>query len=168
MSRIIRVEKAKYDGTIQAAWDSELLDHAGSLLRSVVPGGKPVYVLDRSRWIKSGQTTCAVELYFEDRWYNVWHVRDDTQELWYCNVAMPASFDGQTLRWVDLDIDIRCYRGGAPEVLDEDEFEQHRIELSYPDDVVERALAARDEALRLAQDRAFPFDYETQIASLRR
>ena len=168
MSRIIRIEKAKYDGTIQAAWDSELLDHAGSLLRSVVPGGKPVYVLDRSRWIESGQTTCAVELYFEDRWYNVWHVRDDTQELWYCNVAMPASFDGQTLRWVDLDIDIRCYRDGAPEVLDEDEFEQHRVKLGYPADVVERALAARDEALRLAQARAFPFDYDTQIGTLRR
>ena len=39
MSRTIRVEKAKYDGNIQAAWESELLDHAGSLLRSVVPGG---------------------------------------------------------------------------------------------------------------------------------
>ena len=168
MPRIIRIEKAKYDGTIQAAWDSELLDHAGALLRSVVPGGKPVYVLDRSRWIKSGQTTCAVELYFEDRWYNVWHVRDSTQELWYCNVAMPASFDGQTLRWVDLDIDIRCYRDGTPEVLDEDEFEQHRVELGYPAEVVERALAARDEALRLAQARVFPFDYETQIGTLRR
>ncbi len=168
MSRTIRVEKAKYDGTVQAAWESELLDHTGDLLRSVVPGGRPVYVLDRSRWVKSGETTCAVELYFADRWYNVWHVRDDTMELWYCNVAMPAEFDGETLRWVDLDIDIRCYRDGAPEVLDEDEFEQHRVELGYPDEVVERALAARDEALRLAQERVFPFDYETQISALRR
>ena len=168
MPRTIRVEKTKYDGTIQAAWESRLLDHTGSLLRSVVPGGAPVYVLDRSRWVKSGRTTCMVELYFEDRWYNVWHVRDGTTELWYCNVALPATFDGQTLRWVDLDIDVRCYRDGAPEVLDEDEFEQHRVELGYPAEVVERALAARDEALRLAQERVFPFDYETQISALRR
>ena len=172
MPRTIRVEKAKYDGTIQAAWESELLDHAGSLLRSVVPGGRPVYVLDRSRWVQSGETTCAVELYFEDRWYNVWHFPDDathlwSTHLWYCNVALPASFDGKTLRWVDLDIDIRCYRDGVPEVLDEDEFEQHRVELGYPDEVVEGALAARDEALRLARERAFPFDYETQISALR-
>ncbi len=167
MPRTIRVEKAKYDGTVQAAWESELLNHAGSLLRSVVPGGRPVYVLDRSRWVQSGQTTCAVELYFEDRWYNVWHFRDGATELWYCNVAMPASFDGKTLRWIDLDIDIRCYRDGVLEVLDEDEFEQHRVELAYPDEIVERALAARDEALRLAQERAFPFDYETQIGALR-
>ena len=174
MPRTIRVEKAKYDGTIQAAWESELLDHAGSLLRSIVPGGRPVYVPDRSRWVESGKTTRAVELYFEDRWYNVWHFPDDTTDplwfkvLWYCNVALPASFDGKTLRWVDLDIDIRCHRDGVPEVLDEDEFEQHRVEFGYPDEVVERALAARDEALRLAQARVFPFDYETQISALRR
>ena len=165
MSRTIRVEKAKYDGTIQAAWKSELLDHAGSLLRSVVPSGKPVYVLDRSRWVKSGKTTCAVELYFEDRWYNVWHLHDTTTALWYCNVSLPAEFDGETLRWVDLDIDIQCYPDGSLEVLDEDEFEQHRVELGYPDEVVEGALAARDEALRLAQERVFPFDYETQISA---
>ena len=42
------------------------------------------------------------------------------------------------------------------------------FELGYPDEVVEGALAARDEALRLAQERAFPFDYETQISALRR
>ena len=168
MPRTIRVEKSKYDGTIQAAWKSELLDHAGSLLRSVVPGGSLVYVLDRSRWVESGKTTRAVELYFEDRWYNVWHFPDDPTHLWYCNVALPASFDGKTLRWVDLDIDIRCYRDGVPEVLDEDEFEQHRVELGYPAEIVEGALAARDEALRLARERAFPFDYEAQISALRR
>ena len=137
-------------------------------------GGGRCTCWTRSRWVQSGQTTCAVELYFEDRWYNVWHFRDDTTDplwfkvLWYCNVALPASFDGETLRWVDLDIDIRCYRDGAPEVLDEDEFEQHRVELGYPAEVVERALAARDEVLRLAQERVFPFDYETQISALRR
>ena len=41
-------------------------------------------------------------------------------------------------------------------------------ELGYPAEVVERALAARDEALRLAQARVFPFDYETQISALQR
>ena len=80
---------------------------------------------------------------------------------------MPARFDGATIRWVDLDIDIRCYLDGSLEVLDEDEFAQHRVELGYSDEVVEHALAARDEMLRLARAGAFPFDHETQIKLLR-
>ena len=35
--------------------------------------------------------------------------------------------------------------------------------MSIPDEVVERALAARDEVLRLGKIDTFPFDYETQM-----
>ena len=108
----------------------------------------------------------AIEIYFTDRWYNVWHFREHTtyQNLWYPNIAMLARFDGQTLQWVDLDIDIRCYLDSSLRVLDEDEFEQNRIEMGYPSEVVDRALAARDEVLQLGKDGSFPFDHETQIA----
>jgi protein associated with RNAse G/E len=76
---------------------------------------------------------------------------------------MPAEFDGLTLHWVDLDIDIRCYLDGSIRVLDEDEFRQNRDLMSYPEEVVDRALAARDEILNLAKGGDFPFDHEVQI-----
>ena len=79
-------------------------------------------------------------------------------------MAAPASFDGDELHWVDLDIDVRCYLDGSLRVLDEDEFERNRVEMAYPDELVTQALAARDEVLRLGREGAFPFDYETQIA----
>ncbi len=107
----------------------------------------------------------AIEIYFTDRWYNVWHLREHTTypNLWYSNIAMPAKFDGKTLRWVDLELDVRCYLDGSLRVLDEDEFEVNRLEMGYTDEVVERALAALDEVLRLGKEGTFPFDYETQI-----
>ena len=165
--RTIRIEKTKYDGTVQRFCDGQLLDHVGSVLRVKVPAGTPVYVTRKERWVKSGST--ALHCYFENRWYNVWHLREHivAPNLWYANVAMPARFDGATIRWVDLDIDIRCHLDGSLEVLDEDEFAQHRVELGYSDEVVERALAARDEMPQLARAGAFPFDHETQIGALR-
>ena len=165
--RTIRIEKTKYDGTVQRFCDGQLLDHVGSMLRVKVPAGTPAYVTREDRWVKSGDT--ALHCYFENRWYNVWHLREHivAPNLWYANVAMPARFDGATIRWVDLDIDIRCHLDGSLEVLDEDEFAQHRVELGYSDEVVERALAARDEMLQLARAGAFPFDHETQIGALR-
>ncbi len=107
----------------------------------------------------------SIEIYFTDRWYNVLHLREHTAypNLWYSNIAMPARFDGKTLQWVDLDIDIRCYLDGSLQVLDEDEFEQNRVEMGYPSEVVECALTARDEVLRLGREGTFPFDHETQI-----
>jgi protein associated with RNAse G/E len=75
---------------------------------------------------------------------------------------MPCQFDGSVLRWVDLDIDIVCYADGSIVVKDEREFEEHTTLLAYPDQVVERALAARDELLCLAQASEFPFKRESR------
>lgn len=158
----VSVVSTKYDETPRDRYEAQLLDHQGPIVRLRVPAGTPTYG-------KYGQIVeaedNAIEIYFTDRWYNVWHFREHTtyDNLWYSNIAMPARFDGKTLRWVDLDLDIRCHLDGSIRVLDEDEFEQNRIEMGYPSEVVERAFAARDEVLRLGKDGTFPFDHETQL-----
>lgn len=156
------VVSTKYDGTPRDSYGAELLDHEGSIVRLRVPAGTPTYG-------KHGQTVQAednaVEIYFTDRWYNVWHLREHTTypNLWYANIAMPAGFDGKTLRWVDLDLDIRCYLDGSLRVLDQDEFDQNRVGMGYTSEVVEHALAARDEVLQLGKSGIFPFNHEEQI-----
>ena len=95
-----------------------------------------------------------------DRGSNVYHTHRTAGRRGiesYANVATPAQFDGETLRWIDLDLDVLTRKGGV-EVDDEDEFADHRERFSYPDDVVRHALAARDELLRLARSGASPFD----------
>ena len=129
-----------------------------------VPRGTSVWREKLQRWIET--ETDAVDTYFGDRWYNVYHYGSSAPYLWYCNMAMPATFDGKTLHWVDLDIDVRCDRDGSLVVLDEDEFEVHRVEMGYPEDVVEAALVARDVVLSLARLGVFPFDHEAQLRGL--
>ena len=155
---VVRVVSTKY------AYQAQLLDHVGSAVRLIVPAGTPVYGGKIDRLVAAEDN--AIEIYFTDRWYNVWHFSGHTTwpNRWYSNVALPASFDGDKLRWVDLDIDVRCYLDGSPRVLDEDEFERSRAEMAYPDALVKQALAARDEVLRLGSGGAFPFDHETRVA----
>ena len=50
-------------------------------------------------------------------------------------------------------------------VKDQDEFEEHISHFAYPEDVVEHALAARDELLRLAYASDFPFDRTGQATT---
>ena len=107
----------------------------------------------------------AIELYFRDRWYNVLHFLEHGTHryLWYANIAMPARFDGDTLNWTDLDIDVCCHLDGSVQTLDHDEFQENRFKLSYPDEIVERALAAHAEVVQLGAAGAFPFDRMTQL-----
>ena len=76
---------------------------------------------------------------------------------------MPAEFDGITLAWTDLEIDVCCRLDGSIQTLDYDEFQENRLKMNYPKHVTERALAAHDEVLRLGEAGAFPFDRMTQL-----
>ena len=68
----------------------------------------------------------------------------------YVDVCTPATWDGEVVRMVDLDLDVVRYRSdGSVAVLDEDEFLEHRVAFGYPEHVVDRA---RSVAARLAID----------------
>lgn len=71
-----------------------------------------------------------IETYFASRWYNIFEIharQDDRLRGWYCNIGMPATWDGDTLSYVDLALDLLVFPDGRQLVLDEDEFDELEI-----------------------------------------
>lgn len=65
-----------------------------------------------------------VETFYSDRWYNIFEIydRDDNKfKGWYCNIGKPATFDGDSISYVDLALDLWVSADGKQTVLDEDE-----------------------------------------------
>jgi protein associated with RNAse G/E len=100
--------------------------------------------------------------YWPDRWYNVIRLVRPGRGLvgWYCNVATPAIFDGSTLSYVDLQLDVFVRAGDTltHELRDEDEFLEACERYRYSEEVIRTARAAVDELVGLVQRRDFPFD----------
>jgi uncharacterized protein len=76
----------------------------------------------------------------------------------YCDVTSRLSWDGGVVTMVDLDLDIIRTFSGETRLLDEDEFEAHRIELACPDILVEEARQVAAMLMRLVGARLAPFD----------
>lgn len=57
----------------------------------------------------------------------------------YVDIVMGITHAPGSITMVDLDFDVIRYRTGEVRLLDEDEFEQHRVELSYPRPIVDAA-----------------------------
>lgn len=72
-----------------------------------------------------------------------------------------------TFTCVDLDLDVARYQDARIELLDEDEFDAHRIEMSYPVEIVEGARASAAHALAAVEQRVEPFG-EVGLAWLER
>lgn len=77
----------------------------------------------------------------------------------YCDITTPARWESDdTVHLIDLDLDVVRRRAtGLVELLDEDEFAEHRARFGYPDDVVAEAEAAAQRLLGALGDGTEPF-----------
>ena len=153
---MVTVRVCKYDGKEHRRWPAKILRQEGSLL-----------VLDASfteeishdllGTIEMG--TRSTEYYWLDRWYNVFRFSQPGGELrsFYCNVNIPPEFDGQTLNYVDLDIDILVEPDLTYRVVDLKDFDRNANHYQYPADVQANAKEALAELIALIEARAFPF-----------
>ena len=88
----------------------------------------------------------AVKLITRDEWWTAIWNDGATYEL-YVDIATPAVWEGDTVRMIDLDLDVALRKGGGVEIHDEDEFEEHQSLYGYPDYIVDKA---RTETARIA------------------
>jgi protein associated with RNAse G/E len=111
--------------------------------------------------------TKTVEYYWLDRWYNVFRfLKDDgSTRLWYCNINTPPHFAGDTITYVDLDIDILVQPDFSFQVLDEDEFEANAKLYGYSEEEKSNARSAVDELIAMIRRQQFPFVLEYSSVS---
>ncbi|MEZ4504037.1 MAG: DUF402 domain-containing protein [Dehalococcoidia bacterium] len=164
----IRVQSTKYDGSLHNDYEAFLLDAPteDTPLRLHVPAGTAI-----ASYRGHYETSVAFTALFWpglEVWWNVYHNHAPVGRrgfISYANVSTPASFDGETVRWVDLDLDVVVLPDRV--VLDdEDEFEAHRERFAYPPDLEASAREAASELLELAVHRTAPFDRESHIPRL--
>jgi len=157
IGRRLHVCSTKYDGSPHWEFDSWFVAESGPLIVTQEFSGQTYQT-----WKGPHIEPYDVRNHFwTNRWFNVMrcdHPRGGGLDLWYCNVATPAQYDGENVRYVDLDLDVVVRADGATEVLDEDEFVTNSRSMAYPPEVIDQARSAVDEILSLARKRAFPFD----------
>jgi protein associated with RNAse G/E len=156
VNKRIAVKAYKYDGTLHRTWDAELLRQEGSLI--VLDAQFPEEIVhELLGTIASG--TRSLEYYWLDRWYNIFRFAqpDGTLRNYYCNVNVPPTFDGETLSYVDLDLDILVDPDFSYQVLDVADFEKNADRYGYSADVQTKAREALRELVSLIEKRDFPF-----------
>lgn len=84
----------------------------------------------------------------------------------YVDMTTPPTWDGTTLRAVDLDLDVVRLQDGTVYLDDEDEFAEHRVAFGYPPEVVTMAERSAAEVLAAVQQAVAPYDGPTAEAWL--
>jgi protein associated with RNAse G/E len=153
----MRVHSTKYDGSLHYEYPITPVAASATERRVYVPPGT-TFVSYRGQWPSKHH---MLMLYWSDRPYNLhlsWFF-DWRPRLYYVNIATPATWDEDTIRFVDLDLDVVWYRDRDElKVDDEDEFEAQRGRFGYPDGLVREAREAVAEVRAAIGTRQWPFD----------
>lgn len=104
----------------------------------------------------------------DDDWFLCHFLEDHPDLEIYIDIAMPAVWDERGARMVDVDFDVVVWRAESPravdgriQLVDEDEFELHCVELGYPPDVIAGSRRAAADVLARTKAGAAPFTWDT-------
>jgi protein associated with RNAse G/E len=97
----------------------------------------------------------------ENDWYlaSFWFGHPEVEM--YIDICTPAVWTDDRVTVIDLDFDVVAWtptKGGHVELVDEDEFEQHRVELDYPVELQDGARRAAADVFARVQRGEAPFN----------
>lgn len=154
---MITVRAYKLDGSEHRSWPAQILRQEDSLLVLDAEFNEEINH-DLLGTIVRG--TRSIEYYWLDRWYNIFRFASPDGQLrnFYCNVNVPPKFDGKTLNYFDLDIDILVEPDFSYRIVDLDEFQGNAALYGYSAEIRIGAHKGMEDLVKLIEARAFPFN----------
>lgn len=156
----ITVRTFKYDGSEHREWLARVVRQDKSLL---VLDAEFAEEIEHELLGRISRGTLSIEYYWLNHWYNIFRFAEPNGKLrnYYCNINVPPSFDGQELRYVDLDIDVLVNPDFSYTVLDREEFKVNAVRYGYPAEIVANTERGLEELIQLIETRSFPFNEDS-------
>lgn len=148
----------KHDGSIHKSWKyAYVLDIKEDL---IVLGNENVLVTkeDGRTWRTKEP---AIMFFYNNRWFNVIAQLKSNGLFYYCNIASPYVIDGNVVKYIDYDLDLRVFPNGSFKILDRMEYRYHKKQMHYSsrlDYILRYELGNLIEMVRAKED---PFNKKT-------
>jgi protein associated with RNAse G/E len=155
---VLDVLKVGFDGSIKARYPGIVVD-AGAPAPWIAVACSWTMPTTEADGLTLVTGDTLIEYFSPAHPFNAFRVLapDGTLRGCYANVTYPTVVSGVTLEWHDLWLDLIVLPDGSFDMRDQDELEESGIAESDPQ-LYAAIVAAGGELVRLATERAFPFD----------
>ncbi|MCI5773730.1 MAG: DUF402 domain-containing protein [Erysipelotrichaceae bacterium] len=154
----VYIQSYKHNGKLHRTWSKGFVIEANDDEMIIVTNKTWVIEADGRRWITREPAIC---FFYPDKWYNIIAMIRKNGTYYYCNMASPSIYDGEAVKNIDYDLDVKLFPDGYYEVLDENEYVEHSEMMGYSVDlkmVVEKQLK---ELISKIERKEAPFDQNT-------
>lgn len=156
MKKTVIINSRKLNGRIHRSWKAELIEETSDFWVFL---GEFENEITHPNLGVIRRNTLSYEYYWKNKWFNIFRFHEPEGDLrnFYCNINQPPIFKDGVLDYVDLDLDVLVWKDFSFEILDLDEFENHKNLFGYSDELVIRCLESLNEIKTMIQQRKFPF-----------
>lgn len=149
------IQSFKHDGHLHRSWlYSTVLDVFDDVV--VVYNNKTwVIESDGRRWFTREPAIC---FFYTKKWYNVISMIRKSGIYYYCNLASPSLYDGEAIKNIDYDLDIKVYPEGNYTILDEDEYEIHGRRMDYSSELKAVIISQMNDLINVIKTHQDPFN----------
>ncbi len=132
----IQIHSYKHNGRIHRIWQETMVLKG---TKNVVIGANEKTLVTESdgrTWLTREPSIC----YFHaEHWFNIICMLREDGVYYYCNMSSPFVYDSNSLKYIDYDLDVKVFPDMSYTLLDEDEYEEHKTAMAYPE-VIDKIL----------------------------
>ncbi len=154
----LQIHSYKHDGSLHRVWLSTFI--IDDNMDYLVTGNQATKVIehDGRSWYTKEPAICY---FFEKEWFNIIAMMKKDGIHYYCNISSPYVYDGEAIKYIDYDLDIKMFPNGRMMILDQKDFDDHSDQMDYPEDTKRIILASMESLKQWIREKRPPFDDKT-------
>lgn len=133
VGQMINVQAYKFNGFLYRQWNSAKVVFNNSRHIVLFLCGTKVSEYDKgvNRW---KYTENALWFIPKNSYFNaIILLKNNTGIYHYINIASKPIFEDETIKFIDYDLDVKCYPEKDLQIVDRDEFSRNMIHMNYPE-----------------------------------
>lgn len=124
----VYIQSYKHDGSLHRTWAKGIVVEANEKRIVAITNRTLVSESDGRKWVTREPAVC---FFYPDLWFNAICMIRKTGIHYYCNIASPSLYDGEAIKNIDYDLDVKVSPQGKVTILDEDEYARHSRKMHY-------------------------------------
>lgn len=153
----VYIQSYKHDGSLHRTWAKGFVIEANARRIVAVTNRTLVSESDGRKWVTREPAVC---FFYPDKWYNVICMIRKTGIHYYCNLASPSLYDGEAIKNIDYDLDVKVSPSGKVTILDEDEYALHSRRMHYSAKLDKAIHKEMEQLLKVIHTKQSPFNEE--------
>lgn len=150
----VTIHSYKHNKKLHRVWKKSMVLYQDQHILITANNHTKVIEADGRSWHTKEPAICY---FYSELWFNIIGMLKKDGVYFYCNLSSPYLYDGEAVKYIDYDLDIKVYPDGHYIVLDEKEYHAHQDSMCYSNEIQSIIETQKKLLIEKIENKEIPF-----------